>query len=54
MHNRVVLPAPHVVDYGHSNLQGIRLAGAHVDLAGDENRCSVGDLEEGLDGSGRS
>lgn len=50
MHNRVVLPACHVVDYGHSNLQGIRLAGAQVDLAGDENRCGVGDLEEELDG----
>ena len=50
MHHRVVMPACHVVDYGHSNLQGIRLAGAHVDLAGDETRCSVGDLEEELDG----
>jgi len=50
MHHRVVLPASHVVDYGHSNLQGIRLAGARVDLAGEENRCSVGDLEEELDG----
>lgn len=50
MHNRVVMPAIHVVNYGHSNLQGIRLAGAHVDLAGDENRCSVDDLEQELDG----
>jgi L-seryl-tRNA(Ser) seleniumtransferase len=50
MHNRVVLPACHVIDYGHSNLQGIRLAGACVDLAGDETRCSVADLEEELDG----
>jgi uncharacterized pyridoxal phosphate-dependent enzyme len=50
MHNRVVLPACHVVDYGHSNLQGIRLAGAQVDLAGAENRCSIEDLEAELDG----
>ncbi|MFI7065041.1 aminotransferase class V-fold PLP-dependent enzyme [Kribbella sp. NPDC050124] len=50
MHNRVVMPAGHVVNYGHSNLQGIRLAGARVDLAGDEIRCSVGDLEQELDG----
>jgi seryl-tRNA(Sec) selenium transferase len=45
-----VMPACHVVDYGHSNLQGIRLSGARVDLAGDETRCSIGDLEEELDG----
>jgi L-seryl-tRNA(Ser) seleniumtransferase len=50
MHHRVVMPACHVVDYGHSNLQGIRLSGAQVDLAGDETRCSIGDLEEELDG----
>ncbi|HEY3515006.1 aminotransferase class V-fold PLP-dependent enzyme [Kribbella sp. NPDC051137] len=50
MHNRVVLPACHVVDYGHSNLQGIRLAGAQVDLAGDEDACTLADLEAELDG----
>jgi L-seryl-tRNA(Ser) seleniumtransferase len=50
MHNRVVLPANHVVNYGHTNLQGIRLAGAHVDLAGDETRCGIDDLEQELDG----
>jgi len=50
MHNRVVMPACHVVDYGHSNLQGIRLAGAQVDLAGDETRCTLEDLEAELDG----
>ncbi|TCO44096.1 L-seryl-tRNA(Ser) seleniumtransferase [Kribbella antiqua] len=50
MHNRVVMPASHVVDYGHSNLQGIRLAGAQVDLAGDETRCGIDDLEAELDG----
>ncbi|TDD25623.1 aminotransferase class V-fold PLP-dependent enzyme [Kribbella turkmenica] len=50
LHNRVVMPANHVVNYGHSNLQGIRMAGAHVDLAGDETRCGIDDLEEELDG----
>ncbi|WP_433165814.1 aminotransferase class V-fold PLP-dependent enzyme [Kribbella sp. CA-247076] len=50
MHNRVVMPANHVVNYGHSNLQGIRLAGAQVDLAGDETRCDIDDLEDELDG----
>ncbi|WP_350278859.1 aminotransferase class V-fold PLP-dependent enzyme [Kribbella sp. HUAS MG21] len=50
MHNRVVLPACHVVDYGHSNLQGIRLAGAQVDLAGEEDSCTIADLEAELDG----
>ena len=50
MHNRVVLPACHVIDYGHSNLQGIRLAGAQVDLAGDEDGCTIDDLEAELDG----
>ncbi|ADB30172.1 aromatic amino acid beta-eliminating lyase/threonine aldolase [Kribbella flavida DSM 17836] len=49
MHNRVVIPAVHVVDYGQSNLQAIRLAGAHVSLAGDENRCGLDDLDEALD-----
>ena len=43
MHNRVVLPACHVIDYGHSNLQGIR-------LAGDEDGCTIDDLEAELDG----
>ena len=32
MHHRVVMPACHVVDYGHSNLQGIRLSGAQVGI----------------------
>jgi uncharacterized pyridoxal phosphate-dependent enzyme len=50
MRHRVVMPACHVINYGHSNLQGIRLAGARVDLAGAENRCGIDDLEEVLDG----
>ncbi|TWD81628.1 L-seryl-tRNA(Sec) selenium transferase [Kribbella amoyensis] len=50
MHNRVVLPAVHVVDYGQSNLQAVRLSGAQVVLAGDETRCTIDDLDEALDG----
>ena len=50
MHNRVVLPAGHAINYGQSNLQAVRLAGARVALAGDENRCSIDDLDEELDG----
>lgn len=50
LHNRVVMPAGHVVDYGQSNLQAVRLAGAQVTLAGDENRCGIDELDEELDG----
>ncbi|MBB5980958.1 aminotransferase class V-fold PLP-dependent enzyme [Kribbella solani] len=50
LHNRVVLPASHVVDYGHTNLQGIRLSGAQVDLAGSADGCTIADLEAELDG----
>ncbi|MEV8378716.1 aminotransferase class V-fold PLP-dependent enzyme [Kribbella sp. NPDC056861] len=51
LHNRVVLPAVHTVDYGQSNLQAIRLSGATVVLAGNENRCSIEDLDDALAGS---
>lgn len=51
MHSRVVLPAGQVVDYGQSNVQAIRLAGATVMLAGDENRCSIDDLDDALAGA---
>lgn len=50
LHNRVVLPASQVVDYGQSNVQAIRLSGASVDLAGGEKRCSVDELDEALAG----
>ncbi|WBQ04510.1 aminotransferase class V-fold PLP-dependent enzyme [Kribbella sp. CA-293567] len=50
LHNRVVLPATQVVDYGQSNVQAIRLAGASVILAGDENHCSISDLDTALAG----
>jgi uncharacterized pyridoxal phosphate-dependent enzyme len=50
MHNRVVLPAGHAVSYGQSILQAVRLAGATVTLAGDENRCSIDDLDDELAG----
>lgn len=42
--NRVVLPAGHAVDYGHSILQDVRLSGATPVLAGSEKHCSIEDL----------
>lgn len=48
--NRVVLPAGHAVDYGQSNLQAVRLAGAYVVLAGSEERCDLDDLADALAG----
>ncbi|WP_433015799.1 aminotransferase class V-fold PLP-dependent enzyme [Kribbella sp. CA-294648] len=50
LHNRVVLPASQVVDYGQSNVQAIRLSGASVTLAGSEKRCSIDELNEALAG----
>lgn len=48
MANRVVLPAGHAVNYGHSILQDIRLAGAEPVLAGSPDRCTISDLEKHL------
>jgi uncharacterized pyridoxal phosphate-dependent enzyme len=49
MHNRVVLPAGHVVSYGQSITQAIRLSGASVILAGSaETRCTAEDLDDAL------
>ncbi|TDU88862.1 L-seryl-tRNA(Ser) seleniumtransferase [Kribbella voronezhensis] len=49
MHNRVVLPAGHVVSYGQSILQAVRLSGASVILAGSsETRCTTADLDDAL------
>ena len=50
MPNRVVIPAGHVVDYGHSILTAIRLAGATPVIAGTELRCDIADLEHALAG----
>ena len=50
--NRVVLPAGHAVDYGHSILQDIRLPGANPVLAGSEKHCSIEDLERELSQQG--
>lgn len=49
MPNRVVIPAGHVVNYGHSILTDIRIAGATPVIAGTETDCSVRDLEAALD-----
>jgi len=46
--NRVVLPAGHAVDYGHSILQDVRLAGATPVIAGSDERCSIADIEAAL------
>jgi uncharacterized pyridoxal phosphate-dependent enzyme len=49
MHNRVVLPASHVVGYGQSITQAVRLSGASVILAGSaETRCTTDDLDDAL------
>jgi len=48
MPNRVVLPGGHAVNYGHSILQDIRLAGATPVLAGTEQLCSLEDIENEL------
>jgi L-seryl-tRNA(Ser) seleniumtransferase len=48
MPGRVVIPAGQVVDYGHSILQAIRLAGATPVIAGSERHCGIGDLEREL------
>ena len=48
MPTRVVIPAGHVIDYGHSILQAIRLAGATPVVAGSERRCTIEDLEAEL------
>jgi uncharacterized pyridoxal phosphate-dependent enzyme len=48
MPNRVVIPASHVVNYGHSILTDIRLAGAMPIIAGSDRGCSADDLQEAL------
>lgn len=49
MPNRVVLPANHAINYGHSIVQAIRLTGATPILAGTVNECSRADIERQLD-----
>lgn len=46
--NRVVIPAGHVVDYGHSILTDIRLAGATPVIVGDDTGCTIADLDAAL------
>lgn len=46
--SEVVIPAGHVVDYGHSILQDIRLAGATPVVAGSESGCGVAEIEGAL------
>jgi uncharacterized pyridoxal phosphate-dependent enzyme len=44
MPNRVVIPAGHVVNYGHPIEQDIRLAGATPIFAGSAEQCSAQDI----------
>lgn len=48
--NKVLLPAPHEVNYGHPVSQAVRLAGAKPRLVGNEAACSLEELAEALDG----
>ncbi len=46
---KVVIPAGHVVDYGHSILQDIRLAGAEPVIVGTNDTCTPAELATALD-----
>lgn len=48
MANRVVLPVGHMVDYGHSIIQDIRLAGGLPVPAGSEKRCTIEQLDAAM------
>jgi len=48
MDNRVVIPAGHLVDYGHPIEQDIRLAGGEVVTAGSARQCTAEDIEASL------
>lgn len=48
LRNRVVLPAGHAVNYGHSLEQAVRLAGATPVLVGDAAGCSTTDIADEL------
>ncbi|MEO7057173.1 MAG: hypothetical protein ABI143_10240 [Caldimonas sp.] len=52
MPNRVVIPAPHAVDYGHPILTDVRLAGATPLLAGHATACTLDDLRCALAAEG--
>ncbi len=54
MAKHVVLPAGHVVNYGQSILQAIRLAGATPIVAGTEEACAIDALEAALAGPKRA
>jgi uncharacterized pyridoxal phosphate-dependent enzyme len=48
MHNRVVLPASHAVNYGHPIEQDIRLAGAAPVFAGSPDKCARDDIRTAI------
>ena len=49
MPDRVVIPAGHLVNYGHPITQAIRLSGACPVTAGTEARCGIAEIEDALD-----
>lgn len=48
MRHRVVLPAGHAVDYGHSILQDVRLCGGLPIIVGTESLCTLDELDREL------
>lgn len=48
MSNRVILPVGHVVNYGQSIIQAIKLSGAKPILVGTERQCTTSDIEKEL------
>ena len=48
LNNRVIIPAGHLVDYGHPIEQDIRLAGGKVVAVGSALQCTAKDIDAGL------
>lgn len=51
MKSKVVIPKGHVVNYGHSILQDIRITGATPVIVGGETKCCLAELEIALSSS---
>ena len=48
MASRIVIQGGHLINYGHSIEQAIRLSGAQPIIAGTEDRCTPAQLNDGL------